>query len=159
AWIVVPGLAVAYLAGTSGRLPRRLLDLLGAGGVLAVSSFWWVALHDMWPGDKPYMGGSTNGTAWDLIFGYNGFGRGFGGDGNGLGGGRLPDLPSAADRLGGQGGFGGFGGLGGQTGLTRMFSSSVGGQISWLLPLALFVLLAISVAGVSRLVSRLGRRP
>lgn len=145
AWIVVPGIAVAYVAGTSGRLPRRLLDVLGAGGVLVVSSFWWVALHDLWPGDRPYMGGSTNGTAWDLIFGYNGFGRVFGGEGNRTGGARLPT--------------GGFGGFGQQSGVTRMFNSSVGGQISWLLPLALLVLVAVGVAGVVRMAKRLARRP
>ncbi|HVV08542.1 ArnT family glycosyltransferase [Amycolatopsis sp.] len=87
AWIVVPGVALAYLAGTAGPVRRRILDLLGAGVVLFVSSFWWTALHDWWPGAKPYMGGSTDGTAWNLIFGYNGFGRVFG---EGHGGGRVP---------------------------------------------------------------------
>ncbi|MGW6446568.1 ArnT family glycosyltransferase [Lentzea sp. NPDC055074] len=151
AWIVVPGFALAYLVGTSGALKRRVLDVLGAGAVLVVSSFWWVALHAFWPGAKPYVGGSTDGGAWDLIIGYNGLGRVFGGSGN-RGGGSMP-VPSGAVPTGqGPMEFGGPGGamFGGQPGATRMFDASVGGQISWLLPLCLLVLAAVAVAGVLR---------
>ncbi|MFI5592336.1 ArnT family glycosyltransferase [Amycolatopsis sp. NPDC051758] len=154
AWIVVPGFALAYLVGTSAPVKRRILDLLGAGVVLFASSFWWAALHDWWPGAKPYMGGSTDGTAWNLIFGYNGFGRIFGNEGNpGGGAGPRPDLPEGMTLPAGMGG--GAGGMfGGDTGLGRMFSTSVGGQISWLLPLALLVLVVIAVQGVSRMAAK-----
>ncbi|MFG1642882.1 ArnT family glycosyltransferase [Amycolatopsis sp. NPDC049252] len=149
AWIVVPGFALAYFVGTSAPVKRRILDLLGAGVVLFASSFWWTALHDWWPGAKPYMGGSTDGTAWNLIFGYNGFGRIFGDEGNPGGGGARPDLPEGVTLPSGLGG--GAGGMfGGDTGPGRMFSTSVGGQISWLLPLALFVLVVVAVQGVLR---------
>ncbi|MEU4744902.1 glycosyltransferase family 39 protein, partial [Actinosynnema sp. NPDC023658] len=99
AWIIVPAVALAYLVGTTAPVRRRVLDLLGAGAVLVASSFWWVALHAWWPGDRPYVGGSADGGAWDLIVGYNGLGRVFGGDGNtsGSAGGRppaAPDLPA-----------------------------------------------------------------
>ncbi|MFE3783276.1 ArnT family glycosyltransferase [Amycolatopsis sp. NPDC059090] len=155
AWIVLPGFALAYFVGTSAPVKRRLLDLLGAAVVLVVSSFWWTALHDLWPGSKPYMGGSTDGTALNLIFGYNGFGRIFGGEGNfgpGGGGPRGGDLPGGMELPAGMtpppGGAGGM--FGGETGLGRMFSSSVGGQISWLLPLALLVLVVVAVRGLRR---------
>jgi 4-amino-4-deoxy-L-arabinose transferase-like glycosyltransferase len=148
AWIVVPAFGLAYLVGTSAPVKRRVLDLLGAGAVLVVSSFWWVALHAAWPGSKPYIGGSTDGGAWDLIIGYNGLGRVFGGDGN-LGGGRAGEMPAGQIPEGvemrGPGGM-----FGGQAGITRMFEPSVGGQISWLLPLCLLVLAAVAVAGVLR---------
>ncbi|HEX8866385.1 MAG TPA: glycosyltransferase family 39 protein [Lentzea sp.] len=161
AWIVVPGFFLAYLVGTSMPWKRKVLDLLAAGGVLVASSFWWVALHAFWPGSKPYIGGSTDGGAWDLIIGYNGLGRVFGGDGNRGGGsgrtiGQMPpgQLPSGQVPTGqGPVEFGGPGGgamFGGQPGPTRMFDASVGGQISWLLPLCLLVLVAVSVAGVLR---------
>ncbi|WP_327632899.1 glycosyltransferase family 39 protein [Kribbella sp. NBC_00482] len=136
AWIVVPAIALAFLVGTTGPMKRRILDLLGAGGVLVVSSFWWVALHDWWPGSKPYVGGSADGSAWDLIVGYNGFGRIFGGD---QGGGMVIGSPNGETKAGS---------FGGDPGLFRMFNDVVGGQISWLLPLALFVLAVVSVAGV-----------
>ncbi|QKV73843.1 glycosyltransferase family 39 protein [Amycolatopsis sp. Hca4] len=146
AWIVVPGFALAYLVGTSVPVKRRIFDLLGAAVVLFASSFWWAALHDWWPDSKPYMGGSTDGTAWNLIFGYNGFGRIFGDEGNfgPGGGGARPNLPEGMSLPSGMGG----GMFGGDTGLGRMFGPSVGGQISWLLPLSLFVLVVVAVQGV-----------
>lgn len=146
AWIVVPGFAAAYLVGSAAPVRRRILDVLAAAGVLVVSSFWWVALVDLWPGEKPYIGGSEDGSALDLILGYNGFGRVFG-EGQGPGGGGMPagvDLPAGMDLP--SGGFGG--GFGGETGLGRMFGNAVGGQIAWLLPLALLVLVVLSVLGI-----------
>jgi 4-amino-4-deoxy-L-arabinose transferase-like glycosyltransferase len=112
-WMVVPALAAAYaLAG-----PPRLLDrvrglLVGGAAMVAVSAAWPLAVT-LWPGSAPYIGGSTNGSVWNLILGYNGFGRVFGGEGGGNGA-----------------SFGGVAGLG------RMFNTQVGGQIAWLLPLA-----------------------
>ncbi len=130
AWIIVPALVAAYLAGTSGPLARRLLDVLGAGLVLVVSSFWWIALYDWWPGAKPYMGGSEDGSAWDLVFGYNGFGR-LSGDGEGGG---MMIMRNGQQTMSS---------FGGDPGPGRMFNDLVGGQISWLLPLSLAVLVVI----------------
>jgi 4-amino-4-deoxy-L-arabinose transferase-like glycosyltransferase len=130
AWIIVPALVLAYLAGTTGPWRRRLLDVLGAGLVLVVSSFWWIALYDWWPGAKPYLGGSEDGTAWDLVFGYNGFGRL---SGNGEGGGMMIMRNGQQTMTS----------FGGDPGPGRMFNDVVGGQISWLLPLALLVLVVI----------------
>ncbi|KOV84022.1 glycosyltransferase family 39 protein [Nocardia sp. NRRL S-836] len=148
AWIVVPGFALAYLVATNAPLKRRLLDLLGAGAVLVASSFWWVALHAWWPGSKPYIGGSADGGAWDLIIGYNGLGRVFGGDGNRGGGERMIGQPPPGVEVVGAPGGGAM--FGGQAGITRMFASAVGGQISWLLPLCLLVLLVVAAGGVLR---------
>jgi len=147
AWIVVPGFAAAYLVGSAAPVRRRILDVLAAAGVLIASSLWWVALVDLWPGEKPYIGGSEDGSALDLLLGYNGFGRVFG-EGQGMpGGGGMPngaDLPAGVDLP--SGGFGG--GFGGGTGIGRMFGDAVGGQIGWLLPLALLVLVVLSVLGI-----------
>jgi 4-amino-4-deoxy-L-arabinose transferase-like glycosyltransferase len=130
AWIIVPALAAAYLAGAAGPLKRRLLDVLGAGLVLVVASFWWIALYDWWPGAKPYMGGSGDGSAWDLVFGYNGFGR-LSGDG---GSGGMMIMRNGQQTMTS---------FGGDPGPGRMFNDVVGGQISWLLPLSLLVLVVI----------------
>ncbi|SDM40338.1 ArnT family glycosyltransferase [Allokutzneria albata] len=145
AWIVVPALVAAYLVGSTAPWRRRITDTLGAGGVLLASSLWWVALVDLWPGRKPYIGGSTDGTAFDLVIGYNGLARILGMGGGGPGG--MPgDIPA------------GFPGgenmsrvmrnlmMGGDPGLGRMFNEAMGGQISWLLPAALVVLAGVLVA-------------
>jgi len=139
AWMVLPVFAVAYLVGREAGWGRKIADLAGAGVVVLVSSFWWVAATMLWPAPKPYIGGSEDGTALDLIFGYNGFGRILGGEGNGGG-----------SHGGGPGGGGPGGGFSGQAGLLRLFNEKLGGQISWLLPLCALVLVAVVVAGVLR---------
>ncbi|MGH9060588.1 MAG: hypothetical protein ACRDZY_13910, partial [Acidimicrobiales bacterium] len=171
-WMIIPALVLAYLFGRNASWGRRLLDLLGAAVVLLVSSLWWVALTAWWPGQKPYIGGSTDGSAWDLIVGYNGLGRVFGegsgpGSGAGRGGVAGGGIPGAGGPPGGGipgaggppgGGFPGAGGgpggggpggsaFGGQSGLFRMFGESAGGQISWLLPLCLLALVVVAVLG------------
>ncbi|MFM9445445.1 ArnT family glycosyltransferase [Streptomyces acidiscabies] len=119
-YIALPAVFAVYLYAAKPKLVKRLVNLLLAGVVLAVSSFWWAAAVSVVPADeRPYIGGSTDGSAWNLIMGYNGLGRVFGGDGN----------------MGGGGGGGG-GGFSGTAGLGRMFNDILGGQISWLLPFA-----------------------
>ncbi|MDN3027536.1 glycosyltransferase family 39 protein [Streptomyces sp. S.PB5] len=148
AYIVLPAFFAAYLAGSKAHWRRQVLDLAGAAVVLLASSLWWVAACGLWPGKKPYVGGSTDGTALDLILGYNGLGRVFGGDGNGTGG------AAATGGAGGPGGGGpGAGGasFGGPPGAGRMFGDAVGGQISWLLPLALIALAFAALLGFRRL--------
>ena len=99
----------------------RVRQLAVAGLVMvAVSAAWPVAVS-LWPGSSPYIGGSTDGSVWNLILGYNGFGR----------------LTGSEDGMGGGGAS-----FGGVAGLWRMFNEQVGGQIAWLLPLAAVSLLA-----------------
>jgi 4-amino-4-deoxy-L-arabinose transferase-like glycosyltransferase len=114
-WMIVPALGAAYLVAGPPRLPVRVRQLAVAAAVMvAVSAAWPVAVW-LWPGSSPYIGGSTDGSVWDLILGYNGFGR----------------------LTGGEGGMGGGGPtFGGAAGLWRMFNAQVGGQVAWLLPLA-----------------------
>ena len=46
------------------------------GCALVVSAGWWVAVVELTPAaDRPYIGGSTDNSLLNLIFGYNGFGR------------------------------------------------------------------------------------
>src|SRR4051794_22410377 len=125
-WMVVPALAGAYLLAGPPRLLVRIWQLALAGVCMVVVSAAWPVAVSLWPAEsRPYIGGSTNGSVWDLIFGYNGFGRLTGAEGGGPGG--------------GPGGGGGFGGV---PGVWRMFNEQVGGQIGWLLPLAGVSLLA-----------------
>ncbi|WP_228898493.1 glycosyltransferase family 39 protein [Streptomyces sp. DH1] len=124
-YIALPAVFVVYLYATDLGWAKRIRNLVLAAVALAVASFWWAAAVSLVPAsERPYIGGSTDGTAWDLITGYNGLGRIFGGDGNMGGGG------------GGGGGFSGTAGIG------RMFNDVLGGQISWLLPFAGIALVA-----------------
>jgi 4-amino-4-deoxy-L-arabinose transferase-like glycosyltransferase len=125
--LVLPAFGVVYLVAANTGVWRRIAHLAVAAGALVVAAGWWVLAVALWPADaRPYIGGSTNNTVLDLVFGYNGLGRIFGGSGNG----------------GGAGGGTSGSSFGGATGLQRLFSSEMGLEISWLLPTALLLLAA-----------------
>ncbi|MDT4928346.1 MAG: hypothetical protein QOF92_1213 [Pseudonocardiales bacterium] len=133
--LVLPAFAIAYLVAAPTGLRRRILHVLAAGAAMVVAAGWWVALVQLWPaGSRPYIGGSTNNSVLDLIFGYNGFGRLTGGDNNG----------SVGGPGGGAGGGAGGGFSSGSTGLLRLFGTDMGSQISWLLPTALVAIVALA---------------
>ncbi len=76
AYLVVPGIALAYMLCAPGSLPRRAGMLLAAGLVMGVGSFLWIAAVEATPASqRPYVGSSTNNTELGLTFEYNGFGR------------------------------------------------------------------------------------
>uniref|UniRef100_A0A942T7B1 Glycosyltransferase family 39 protein n=1 Tax=Neobacillus citreus TaxID=2833578 RepID=A0A942T7B1_9BACI len=133
--LVLPAFGLVYLFAARTTWGRRVVGLGIAAVSLVVSAGWWVVAVWLWPAEsRPYIGGSTNNTVLDLVFGYNGLGRIFGGSGNGGGG--------------GMGGGTAGGSFGGATGLTRLFSSEMGLEISWLLPAALIALvLGLVVVG------------
>lgn len=153
AYLVLPAFALTYLYAAPGAFVRRLGRLPAAGAVLVVTSAWWMVVVDRWPASsRPYVGGSTDNTVWDLVIGYNGLGRIFGGEGDGGGRGRLPaGVPEGVTRAfgGGPGGPGGGGGFGGASGAGRLFNDVMAGQISWLLPFAVVALVCglVLVAG------------
>ncbi|MFE9631588.1 ArnT family glycosyltransferase [Streptomyces sp. NPDC006463] len=129
AFVILPPLAVLYAVCAPTRLRRRLGQLLLAGLAMVVAGGWWVAVVELWPASsRPYIGGSQNNSFLELTLGYNGLGRINGNETGSVGG-------------GGRAGGGGGGGWG-ETGIDRLFSANIGGQISWLLPAALVLLVA-----------------
>ncbi|MBT0769686.1 glycosyltransferase family 39 protein [Kineosporia sp. J2-2] len=131
-FVIVPALGLAYLVCAPVSFKRRFLQLLGGFAMMIVSCGWYIAIVYAWPADsRPYIGGSEGNSILNLVFGYNGLGRVFGGDGNAGGGG-------GGGMSGGQAGSS----FGGPTGLNRLFSSDMGDHISWLLPAALIALVA-----------------
>ncbi|WP_307163458.1 ArnT family glycosyltransferase [Streptomyces rishiriensis] len=124
-YIALPAVFAVYLYASKLGWRKKAVNLALAAVALAVASFWWATAVSLVPADdRPYIGGSTDGSAWNLIMGYNGLGRVLGGEGNGGGGG------------GGGGTFAGTAGIG------RMFNDVLGGQISWLIPFAVIALAA-----------------
>ena len=127
ALLVVPGLALVYLVAAPTPLRRRLFQLVVAGAAMLVSGLWWVVVVTLIPAaDRPYIGGSQHNSVWELIWGYNGLGRLTGNETGSVGG----------------GGGGTGSGMWGSTGLTRLFDGDIGGQIAWLMPAALVLLVA-----------------
>ncbi|MEV0414454.1 glycosyltransferase family 39 protein [Streptomyces sp. NPDC050448] len=125
AFVILPPLALVYAVCAPTRLRRRLGQLLLAGAAMVVAGGWWVAIVELWPASsRPYIGGSQTNSFLELTLGYNGLGRINGNETGSVGGGSRPG-----------------GGMGwGETGIGRLFSANIGGQISWLLPAALVML-------------------
>ncbi len=74
--ILMPVLALVYLVAGPPKLGRRVVQLAYAGLALVVAGGWWVAVVQLTPAaDRPYVGGSTDDSLLNLIFGYNGIGR------------------------------------------------------------------------------------
>jgi 4-amino-4-deoxy-L-arabinose transferase-like glycosyltransferase len=127
AFVLLPVFALVYLCCAPTPLRRRLVQLLAAGGALVVSAGWWVAAVTLWPASaRPYIGGSQHNSVLELVLGYNGLGRLTGNETGSVGGGAA-----------------GATGRWGETGFLRMFNSSYGGQISWLIPAALVLMAAL----------------
>ncbi|MEV6445225.1 glycosyltransferase family 39 protein [Amycolatopsis sp. NPDC051716] len=121
AFLVLPAFGIAYLVAAPVSLGKRLLHLLGALVSVLVAAAWYLAVVALWPAaSRPYIGGSQTNSLWELIFGYNGFGR------------------ITGNEVGSVGGGAGRGW--GSTGLTRLFGSEMAGGIAWLLPAALLAL-------------------
>ena len=122
ALLVVPAFALAYLVAAPTPLRRRVVQVLWGGLAMVVAAGWWIAIVELVPARyRPYIGGSQNNSILELTLGYNGLGRLNGNETGSVGGGQ--------------------GGGWGQTGLTRLFDAENGGQIAWLLPAALILLI------------------
>jgi len=167
AYLVVPGIGLAYAVGAPGSPVRRASQLLAAGVVMLVVSFAWIALVELTPASKrPYVGGSLNDTELGLTFGYNGLGR-VGGEVGGPG--RVPVVPLRPHAPGPSarvrapaththhtppvpslilpdGRFRNPVTFGGATGPLRLFDTDLGDQGSWMLPFALLGLLALALS-------------
>ncbi len=118
AWLAAPVLALVYLACAHGGRATRLARTLGFGALTIAVSLAWMLFYSLTPtADRPAADGSAHGSIWEMVFVYNGVGR-------------APDEAGAAPGPGGD-----------APGPLRLFNSEVGGQISWLLPLALAGLL------------------
>ncbi|MYR06995.1 glycosyl transferase [Gordonia sp. SID5947] len=166
--LIVPPLAITYLAFGRHTWIKRLGHLCGALGAMIVSAGWWILAVELWPASsRPWIGGSQNNSILELTFGYNGFGRlngnetgsvvPGGGGGDGAGGpmsayaGAMGGPPGGGPGGGGPGGGGPGGGMWGETGWLRMFEPAQGGQIAWLIPTALVLgVAALVVIGRAR---------
>ena len=119
AFLVVPGFGLAYLIAGPHRVAKRLWQLFAALGAMIVAGGWWVAIAMLWPAaDRPFIGGSQTNSVWDLMFGYNGFGRLTGDETGSVG---WTDQSSA----------------------TKLFGTEMGGQIAWLLPAAIIAAIVV----------------
>lgn len=149
--------------------------LISGGVMVALSLAWVLAVDFIPAALRPYVGSTQNNSELSLALGYNGLqrllgmGGGTGGAPGGIGGaggrpqggppsgfnpeafgsgGAFGPPPSASGAAGGpDGGAGTSVGMfnTGNPGLFRLFTTPLGGQIVWLLPLALIGMLALAL--------------
>jgi len=156
AFLVVPAFGLLYLLAAPLRWTTRIWHLVVALVVLmAVSLSWSLAVDATPASQRPYVGSSGTNSEINLAFGYNGLerltGRLFGGGGNRSQSGQpTADTADTAgtgasqqDQQAQQATLRGFTqGEGGAAGPLRLFNSALGGQVSWLIPLAILGLIA-----------------
>jgi 4-amino-4-deoxy-L-arabinose transferase-like glycosyltransferase len=169
AYLIVPGIALAFLLCAPGSLRKRLLQLLAAGAVLlAVSAAWMLAVELTPASQRPFVGSSTDNSELGLTFSYNGFGRVGGQTGGpgqipvgaggvakrvapGKGGAAKPSpvhtvkAPSAPPVFLANGRERNPIAFGGPVGPLRLFERGLGNQGAWLLPFALVGLLGFAL--------------
>jgi 4-amino-4-deoxy-L-arabinose transferase-like glycosyltransferase len=134
AYLVVPALALLYLLCAPLRPRIKILHLVLAGGVLLAVSLCWITAVDLTPvAQRPYVGSSGNNSEMSLAFGYNGLTRifGFSGLQSTF---SLTPIQQAGSFMSNEIG---------DPGPLRLLNQQLGGQVSWLLPLALVGMLAV----------------
>lgn len=167
AYLVVPAYGLLYLLAAPRSLKMKIAQLFVAALVMLTISLSWAVAVDLTPASmRPYVGSSQDNSEISLAFGYNGvqrlLGSVFGGN-RGASTSTQTGSTSGQPPQGTQGNNGGqppqgiTGGNGGQpsgggggmfntgtAGPLRLFNEPLGGQIVWLLPLALLGMLALA---------------
>lgn len=122
--LVVPFFGLGYVLFANTTLRRRIVGAIVGVGAMLLSAGWWVAIVELMPASmRPYIGGSQDNSFLSVTFGYNGLGRLNGSEVGSVGGGQRG--PGS-----------------GTESITRLFTQTIGGQISWLLPTAALLLIA-----------------
>jgi 4-amino-4-deoxy-L-arabinose transferase-like glycosyltransferase len=167
AYLVIPAFGLMYLFGSFHSWRKRIVHLFLASILLLTVSLSWAVAVDLTPASqRPYVGSTQDNSELSLAFGYNGverlLGMSFGGQRSGNNNQQPPATsstsnaattssttstsstssqqpPSGMTGQPPQRGNGGGGGAfnTGQAGILRLFNEGLGGQASWLLPLAL----------------------
>ncbi|HEY2181780.1 MAG TPA: glycosyltransferase family 39 protein [Solirubrobacteraceae bacterium] len=71
--VALPGLAVLVVLGFPGTLRARALKLAAAAAIYVVFALAWLGATLLAPAsDRPWAIGSTNGSAWNAVFVFNG---------------------------------------------------------------------------------------
>lgn len=158
AYLVVPAFGLLYLLAAPRRIWMRLAQLLVALLVLLAVSLSWALVVDLTPtSQRPYVGSSKDNSEISLAFGYNGVDRLLGRSGQDNHAPAESAHPSTTSNAAHESAtnqsngnateewarqsFAGFGS--GTPGPLRLFTVQLGGQISWLLPIALLGMLAL----------------
>jgi 4-amino-4-deoxy-L-arabinose transferase-like glycosyltransferase len=163
AYLVVPAFGLLYLLAAPRSIWKRVGHLAVALILLLVISFSWALAVDLTPASqRPHVGSTQDNSEISLALGYNGLQRllGLGGGGTATStqsssgpitigeNGASPQPPEGISN--GSGTFVGTGSPFGATGPLHLFTQPLAGQNGWLLPLAIFGMIALAWQGRPR---------
>jgi 4-amino-4-deoxy-L-arabinose transferase-like glycosyltransferase len=95
--IMLPIMGLVYLFCAKAKFLRRILQLFIFTIVTAVAVLWYPVVVSLTPvNSRPYIGGSSDNSIWNLIIEYNGLGRLLG---NRMGGGGGPGGASSQNKM------------------------------------------------------------
>ncbi len=161
AYLVVPAFGLLYLLAAPTSIWKRVVHLALALMLLLVISFSWALAVDLTPASqRPHVGNTQDNSEISLALGYNGLQRLLGLGGASIqansksstgpiiieGNGGPKQLAEGAPN----GSFTASAGFGGATGPLRLFTQPLAGQNGWLLPLAIFGMIALAWQGRPR---------
>ncbi len=130
AFLVLPAIALIFLVYSAAAWRKRIMILLTAAAILAMTSFAWPLSVDLTPsGSRPYVGGSTTNSMVELTLGYNGLDRIL----------QQEDAPSTAlipEELRS---------VATDAGWFRLFNANYGQEIGWLLVPGILAAIAVLV--------------
>ncbi|MCM3787238.1 glycosyltransferase family 39 protein [Domibacillus indicus] len=142
AYMVVPAFYLFYLIAAQHNWKKRIVHLVMATVILLGVSVSYTTAVQLTPEEnRPYIGGSQTNSVLELAFGYNGIQR-LTGDQSKSGG----TDDKSGSLLNNNSSQGAGGEDIGEAGVLRLFSDSMSGQSSWLLPFVLFGLIGIAVS-------------
>ena len=146
AYLVVPAYGLLYLLAAPRSLKMRIAQLFVAVLVMLTISLSWAVVVDLTPASlRPYVGSSQDNSEISLALGYNGVQRLLGTIGFGNRSTTTSTQTSTTNSQPAQGAAGGGSMFNtGTAGPLRLFNEPLGGQIVWLLPLALLGILALA---------------
>lgn len=75
ALVPLPALVLLFLLGSSATARVRMRRLAGAGAAMVAVGLAWPLLFALTSGGRAYPLGSSDGSIWSTVFGYNGVGR------------------------------------------------------------------------------------
>ena len=136
AWMILPAIGVSYLVAAPARLVRRIGALALLGVVVMVGSLWWPTAVDLVPkSNRPYVESSTDDRELNLVLVTDGLDRVIAPHEPSAPA-HSPAITAAVDAEPAREP------VTGNPGPTRLFGVQFGGQIAWLLPLAVICCLA-----------------
>ncbi len=159
AYLVIPAFFLAYVMSSRKAWLQRAGQIVISGTALVAVSLLWVIGVDFFPPTlRPFVGSTLDNSELSLALGYNGLQRLTGRKSTSSSGGNNNRIKSIPDRVGAQHRLAAnahpastrivqstssVGGTG-SAGVVRLFTNPLGGQIAWLLPIAIFGLVALA---------------